>query len=216
MRRKYAESVRLNDAQHRVNRASNALESNQSVTTEPKKEVHVPLFSNENRGRKIRETIEAINSRDRDSGREAMEEKKEEVCEKREKWKLEGRDSGLVWSGLVWSGLVWHGSLCSSLLDVSSFRRSLIKVQLQVKLKHDDNVAGSQPLPPLRPGKGSFSESGEEAGWNLSGRKQPSKLLRGLGGTNELNSSVAAILLLVLGSLVPRIKAEYLLRYRLA
>lgn len=79
MRRKYAESVPLNDAQHRVNRASNALESNQSVTTEPKKEIHVPLFSNENRGRKIRETIEAINSRDRDSGGEAMEEKKEEV-----------------------------------------------------------------------------------------------------------------------------------------
>ena len=61
-------------------------------------------------------------------------------------WKEE--DSGLVWSGLVWYGMLLSSPLLSLLLlDVSSFKRSLIKVQLQVKLKHDDNVAGSPPPP---------------------------------------------------------------------
>ena len=56
------------------------------------------------------------------------------------------------------------------LLDVSSFRRSLIKVQLQVKLKHD-NVAGSLCLSSvcLHLGKGSFARRRGRS-WNLSGR----------------------------------------------
>lgn len=181
------EFSRLNDVYttNRVNRASNALERNQSVTSEPKRKKKrdtFHYFRTKIEGKKNwRETVKPL-TLGIETG--CRREERKEVCETGSGRKLEGRGlwSGLVWSGLVWSGLVWYASSLSSslsllLLDVSSFKRSLIKVQLQVKLKHDDNVAGSPPLP--RPGKGSFSESGEEAGWNLSGRKQPSKLLLG-------------------------------------
>lgn len=59
----------------------------------------------------------------------------------RKEGKKEGRDSV--------SGLVRRLFARLSSTSLFSFRRSLIKVQLQVKLKHDDNVAGSRLSPPL-------------------------------------------------------------------
>lgn len=151
------EFSRLNDVYttNRVNRASNALERNQSVTSEPKRKKKrdtFHYFRTKIEGKKNwRETVKPL-TLGIETG--CRREERKEVCETGSGRKLEGRGlwSGLVWSGLVWSGLVWYASSLSSslsllLLDVSSFKRSLIKVQLQVKLKHDDNVAGSPPPP---------------------------------------------------------------------
>lgn len=76
-------------------------------------------------------------------------------------------------------------SLCSS-SDVSSFSRSLIKVQLQVKLKHD-NVAASSTPPPSYSQQGirlpskKLRRAGElkQSRWNRS--RAIRKLRQGLG-----------------------------------
>ena len=118
------EFSRLNDVctTNRVNRASNALGRNQSVTSEPKRKKKrdtFHYFPTKIEGKKNwRETVKPL-TLGIETG--CRREERKEVCETGSGRKLEGRG---LWSGLVWSGLVWSGMVCFSLLLFSLFSSS--------------------------------------------------------------------------------------------